>query len=342
MSESDIRTTENAGDEGTVNPGELLAQARAKAKLSTTDVARQLKLSVGQVEALEAGQFERLPGSVFVRGFIRNYARLVKLDANHLLAAAGDRLPRPAARPEAPPSQNIPFPSTRPRRWQKYAWAAAVILVALAFYEFVVSSKEAVVTTHPAEVSQVPDPVPQPTDQALKPAEPAPKPADPTPKASVTAAKPAGTTPASVQAETAKLPNEAGAGAVTSNKTSVARDVTPVAPVSMAPTSEPAKAPVSSSTAPLPQTAPPPAPANPDEKQATLVFEDDSWVEIRDRDGKVIHWQLNPAGTRQVVRGMPPLSFVIGNAHGVRLTFDERAVDLAPYTRTDVARMTLK
>jgi cytoskeleton protein RodZ len=74
----------------------------------------------------------------------------------------------------------------------------------------------------------------------------------------------------------------------------------------------------------------------------TLEFEDESWVEIRDRDGKVILWQLNLPGTRQVLSGRPPLSFVIGNAHGVRLTYDDQPVNLGPYTRTDVARMTLE
>jgi hypothetical protein len=33
---------------------------------------------------------------------------------------------------------------------------------------------------------------------------------------------------------------------------------------------------------------------------------------------------------------------VIGNAHGVRLTYDDRAVDLERHTKTDVARMTLE
>jgi len=88
MSEVDNKLADSVADDGSINPGELLAQARAKAGFSTADVARQLKLSVGQVEALEAGRFERLPGSVFVRGFIRNYARLVKLDPDHLLMVA--------------------------------------------------------------------------------------------------------------------------------------------------------------------------------------------------------------------------------------------------------------
>ena len=78
MNETDDRTGESAPGETGVNPGVRLARARETLKLGTADVARQLKLSIGQVEALEAGQFERLPGAVFVRGFIRNYARLVK------------------------------------------------------------------------------------------------------------------------------------------------------------------------------------------------------------------------------------------------------------------------
>ena len=64
--------------------GGRLAEARKAQNLTTADVARQLKLSVWQVEALEAGGYQRLPGPIFVRGFIRNYARLVKLDPNEL------------------------------------------------------------------------------------------------------------------------------------------------------------------------------------------------------------------------------------------------------------------
>ena len=60
--------------------GEQLAAARANRGLSITEIAQHLKLSPWQVEALEAGDHRRLPSPVFVRGFIRNYARLVKLD----------------------------------------------------------------------------------------------------------------------------------------------------------------------------------------------------------------------------------------------------------------------
>ncbi len=52
--------------------GRQLAAARESSGFSIADIARQLKLSPWQVEAMEAGNYERLPGAVFVRGFVRN------------------------------------------------------------------------------------------------------------------------------------------------------------------------------------------------------------------------------------------------------------------------------
>jgi cytoskeleton protein RodZ len=72
------------------------------------------------------------------------------------------------------------------------------------------------------------------------------------------------------------------------------------------------------------------------------VFSRESWVEIRDRQGRTIFSQLNPAGTAQAVSGQPPLRLVVGNATGVRMLYNDRTVDLAPYTQVDVARLTLE
>ena len=63
---------------------------------------------------------------------------------------------------------------------------------------------------------------------------------------------------------------------------------------------------------------------------------------IRDRSGKAIFSQLNRPGTEQRVNGRPPLAVVVGNAHAVRLTYDERPVNLAQHTKVDVARLTLQ
>ena len=67
--------------------GTKLAAARESLGLSVADVARQIKLSVPQIEALEADDLARLPKSpVIVKGFLRNYARLLQLDPDKLLS----------------------------------------------------------------------------------------------------------------------------------------------------------------------------------------------------------------------------------------------------------------
>lgn len=72
---------------GNTTPGAALSGARKAAGLSVADVAAQMRLSPRQVEALEADRYTELPGAVFVRGFIRNYARVLKLDPVPLLNA---------------------------------------------------------------------------------------------------------------------------------------------------------------------------------------------------------------------------------------------------------------
>src|SRR5947209_12363775 len=65
-----------------VSAGTALRGAREAAGLSIESVAQQLKLAPRQVRALEDDDFQRLPGRTFVRGFARNYARFLQLDAD--------------------------------------------------------------------------------------------------------------------------------------------------------------------------------------------------------------------------------------------------------------------
>ena len=90
-------------------PG-VLAAARNAAGMTLADAARNLKLSPRQVEALESGDYARLPGPVFVRGFIRNYARLLKIDAAPLLAEiASQAAAEQPVEPAVAASESIPF-----------------------------------------------------------------------------------------------------------------------------------------------------------------------------------------------------------------------------------------
>ena len=48
-----------------------------------------------------------------------------------------------------------------------------------------------------------------------------------------------------------------------------------------------------------------------------------------------------PGGTAQALSGTPPLEIVIGNAADVDVSYKGQPVDLVPYTRQNVARLTL-
>ena len=67
----------------------------------------------------------------------------------------------------------------------------------------------------------------------------------------------------------------------------------------------------------------------------------EAWIEIKDSSDRMLVSSLNPPGSERVVRGKPPYSLVIGNASNVRITYDDKPIDLAPHTRQDVARLTV-
>jgi cytoskeleton protein RodZ len=73
-----------------------------------------------------------------------------------------------------------------------------------------------------------------------------------------------------------------------------------------------------------------------------LKFDGASWVEVRDASGRVILKATEAAGTTRSVDGNPPFQLTLGDAPKVAVTFRGQPLDLGPYTRGDVARVTLK
>ncbi|MGB9130099.1 MAG: helix-turn-helix domain-containing protein [Thiobacillus sp.] len=100
--------------------------------------------------------------------------------------------------------------------------------------------------------------------------------------------------------------------------------------------------------APIPAAVPgeagaPAAPASPVLSGVLkLEFGDEAWVEIKDASGRMLHRQLNPAGSSVSVRGQPPFDLVIGNAAQARMTYNGRPIDLKPFIGMTVARFTLE
>lgn len=287
-----------------LSAGAMLAQARARCSLSLGEVANHLKLSIRQVEALESDAFDRLPSPMFIRGFARSYARLVKVDPVAVMRALDQHLPlqpaiaavpapvRSSATRQPPPSA-IPFPSPDQPSRRLHSVAALLAAVVVGFLAFEWFGPVGVVGAPGQGAGDRTPAVAVPLQPGVPAAEPSTA-AVPVPEG--TAPVPAGTLPA-----------------------------VPQAPVG-ASSSAPSDIGAAFGTAP---------------RSVRLSFDRESWVEIRDARGRLIFSQLNPPGSSQVVQGEPPLSLVVGNARSVRLAYGDRDIDLVPYTRVDVARFTL-
>ncbi len=79
--------------------GEELRRERSRRGLSINDIAQALHIRVEYVEAIEAGNYDLIPGSVYRKGFIRNYANYLNLSGEKVVEQykdeTGDELPFP-------------------------------------------------------------------------------------------------------------------------------------------------------------------------------------------------------------------------------------------------------
>jgi len=322
---NEVPSGEQPASGGSTSPGAALLAERRRQNLSLGDVSRQLKLSVRQVEALERDDFSGFQGPVFVHGFIRNYAKLLALDPAPLIRAA-DGLLKPAA-PQAPseaPAPQAAAPAAR-RTGSKWPMAATVAVVVVGLGLLAVYPRGATKPKPVAEPAARIAAAPQEKRAAAapkvldKPAAEKPAAAKAAPEKSVPerprAEKPADEKHGAEATAPAKTPD----GEINTQ----AEEVRPSA-----------SAPSAIGTAEAGETGP--------RMTLRMIFDQDSWVEVKDRNGNTVFGQLNAAGTRRSASGEPPLSVVVGNAAGVRLYLGEKNIDLAPHTRVDVARLTVE
>ena len=75
---------------GTV--GEKLRLAREQSNRSIRELSDETKIRTDHLEALEAGNFETFSAPVYIRGFVRTYAKALKLDAAQTLVELDEEL----------------------------------------------------------------------------------------------------------------------------------------------------------------------------------------------------------------------------------------------------------
>lgn len=108
-------------------PGELIRARREAAGMSQAQVGEALHLTVHYIKSLENDEYAKLPGLTFVKGYIRSYARLLKLDEADIIDCY-DRYVATLGLPESTQEHTM---RVRRRNDQAILWAivASVILV---------------------------------------------------------------------------------------------------------------------------------------------------------------------------------------------------------------------
>ena len=95
--------------------GQQLRTAREALELTIEDVEQALRIRRRFLEAFETGAYEDLPGAVQARGFLRNYARFLRLDEDSILDeydAIQQALPADRRTPTVPRVATVPPPVT--------------------------------------------------------------------------------------------------------------------------------------------------------------------------------------------------------------------------------------
>jgi cytoskeletal protein RodZ len=107
--------------------GQYLQKLRVEKGMSVEEVSRSTRVPVASVERIEADRFGELPGEVFVRGFLRSYARAVDVAPDDVLAryTASRRVAWVTPLPIVSP--------VRPARGRRFGVAIAFVLLLILF-----------------------------------------------------------------------------------------------------------------------------------------------------------------------------------------------------------------
>lgn len=320
--------------------GVRLAQAREASGLSVADVAAKLKLTSRQVEALEAEDVSRLPGDLFLRGFVRNYARLVALEPDEILAPVDVETTVSATITAR--SEGLTMGSGGLRKWLLIpAGLFVVFLLAVALlYQWLRQGENVLLQETPTEIPAPGQEVAVSAPVAVTGTTDSPVPAPAPDVALPSAARAESMHPSDVPASAPVAAPPSGPDAPSLPAVPPA-SVRPGAPSGLAPTPSPAKA-VLAPPAPSATTAPAGAPTT---KSVIHVLRfsaaQDAWIQVVDGKGKR-YSKLVRAGGSDAITGEAPFKLVVGEAAQVNLSYDGRVIDLVPFIGQKVARLTLE
>lgn len=319
--------------------GAMLREARESLGISIGDVSSRTRLSVDQIRAIEEENLERLPEPVYVRAFLRAYAKAIDIDYEPLVndyvtrcGGGGVRIPEHA--PEEAFREVAYYDSPRPSRWKFAGLLVLIVVVTLGIWGVYSGTFARLMEADGTEAAKVENGVSEVAPN-VAPAPEAPKTTAPVEVAD--ASKPAA--PAAPAAQTALAPEAASASETASQTTSPAAPAETPAPVTEAPAAPaaPVEAPAAATEAAAQTTEAAPA----ETYAAEFHTSASCWVHVIAPDGQnLIAREMKPGETQSVA--LPAGTRVtVGNPPALILTLDGHPYDLGGVTQRGVARFVI-
>ncbi|MBT1444898.1 DUF4115 domain-containing protein [Shewanella sp. JM162201] len=358
--------------------GQILKAAREAKNLSVADVATALHLRPSIVTNIEADDFSHIANATYIRGYVKNFARIVEADKQKVAQC----LERQAPVVTEPTMQSFSRKTVRQARDTRYhllTWLVLIGLLVLMVFWWLQTSKffnngsvdfskptveevaaekvaaEKVAAEKVAAEKSAPQLRVQPADTALT--------ENGTEPGAVAGAMGTETQPQAAEQSIAQqapdntqlqaqpvqtVPAQTGTQATQTAEGASVADTTQPANVSG---SQPANQPMTAAEilaadaelrAPKQAEAAAQVPAVDDGMEDLRVtFSADCWIQVKDGDGKVLVSEVRKPGQDLTLTGKAPMSLILGAPAAVSISFNNEAVSLDEFPKGKVARFNL-
>lgn len=307
-------------------PGAIILYAREQLGISSEDLAAELKITKHKLHLIESNQFEQAGTETFVRGYLRNAARVLQLDIDILLAEydafsevenphKDNQTPAETLRAEAKPKSKLVL-----------IILVILLLVCGSWYVYQkVGGESEQVKSVKTQTTKVPLVEPKSLDSV----EPVENSANNSGQVKGVVAQ------ESKGAESEKLSGlgEVPTKELVDNSTELANgpplvETAETSIQTQEDDNNPAElaSQVSTLEASLEGVAEPSL--SPGEKSLVFTFSDSCWLQVRDATGKRLYSNTKQAGQELRLQGQPPFRMNFGNVRAVSLTIDGEAVPL--------------
>ncbi|PIW60903.1 RodZ domain-containing protein [Shewanella sp. CG12_big_fil_rev_8_21_14_0_65_47_15] len=337
-----------------VTLGSVLKSAREKMGLSIADAAVKLHLRPRIVEDIEANNFINIASSTYVRGYVKNYARMVGADTQLIEACLARQVPTVTE----PAMQSFSRKTTYQARDTKLKWLSFFIVIVLLGLLVVWWMQKSTLLTH-VDVSQ---PTAEevaaanqtlPGDVLLTETDASQQLTEIAANGSMSIDGPIKDTDMStVDARSADIstgPTDDHYSQTVDTSNEDGGSATATAPQTTAPVAQIPQPVVQQSVATATPSPASTSPATSVNTQGAIAGQSiidvqltgDCWINIVDAKGQALVDGVKGAGATVQVSGVPPFKIILGAPHVATLSLDGQMVSLADFPKGRVARLTL-